>query len=223
MFVRLLFLLLIALNVGVGAWLVLGDGSHRSMPAPTDPGVPALHLLSESGGASGGGVSATAAASGAPKRPVQAGSRCLSIGPFDTQSDTRDAVNALTAHVADIQYRQEQTTQSTGWWVYLPPLPSRDQALAMARQLSAKGVSDYYVVTAGDRQNTISLGLFHDPDNARRRQQQLIDLGFKPELKERTETLPEYWVDVALPAKSDFDWHRYLTRTDISAKPVSCF
>lgn len=222
MFVRLLFLLLIALNVGVGAWLAFGDGGKRPMPVAADPGVPELHLLSE--GRSHAGVpQAVSHPSEARKHAVQAGSRCLSIGPFDTQSDTRDAVRALTAHVADIQYRQEQTTQSSGWWVYLPPLSSRDQALAMARKLSAKGVSDYYVVTAGDRQNTISLGLFHDPDNARRRQQKLIDLGFKPELKERTETLPEYWVDIALPADPKFDWRVYVPRADVSAKPVSCF
>ena len=46
MFLRLLFVLLIALNIAVGAWLVLGqDDVHvRSV---TDPGVPVLHLLTE--------------------------------------------------------------------------------------------------------------------------------------------------------------------------------
>ncbi len=213
MFVRLLFLLLIALNAGVGAWLAFGHPPAAALPPATDPGVPELQLL-------GGGSHADAKTQGGV---AQGDGKCLRIGPFDTQSDTRDALKALAPHVAAIQYRQEQTTQSTGWWVYLPPLSSRDQALAMARKLSAKGVSDYYVVTAGDRQNTISLGLFHDQDNARRRQQKLVDLGFQPQVQERTETLPQYWVDIALPRKPGFDWHAVLKRDDVKATPSSCF
>ena len=219
MFARLLFLLLIALNIGVGAWLAFGPAPVRALPPATDPGVPELKLLSEQGVQSPAALAAQRARANADKGD----GKCLRIGPFDTQSDTRDAIHALGPHVADIQYRQEQTTQSTGWWVYLPPLPSRDQALAMARKLSAKGVSDYYVVTAGDRQNTISLGLFHDPANAKRRQKQLVDLGFQPRLQERTETLPQYWVDIALPKKPGFDWHAYLKRDDVKATPVDCF
>jgi hypothetical protein len=219
MFVRLLFLLLIALNIGAGAWLAFGHAPGRALPPATDPGVPELQLLSEQGVQSPASLAAQRARANAEKGD----GKCLRIGPFDTQSDTRDAINALGPHVADIQYRQEQTTQSTGWWVFLPPLPSRDQALAMARRLSAKGVSDYYVVTAGDRQNTISLGLFHDPDNARRRQKQLVDLGFHPRMQERTETLPQYWVDIALPKKPGFDWRAYLKRDDVKATPIDCF
>lgn len=216
MFFRLLFLLLIALNVGVAAWLAFGH-PVRVAPPPADPGVAELKLLSERDG------KAAAAAPAKPERARRASDRCLAIGPFDTQSDTRAVVDALTPHVPRIQFRQEQTTQSTGWWVYLPAFPSRDDALATARRLSAKGVHDYYVVTAGDRQNTISLGLFHDPDNARRRQQALVALGFQPKLSERTETLPQYWVDIAMPAAAGFDWHRYVDRPGVGAQAVDCF
>ncbi len=219
MFVRLLFLLLLTLNLGVGAWLVFGPATTQVFPPATDPGVPELRLLSEQ---SPSGTPAPAPA-GSAARDIQGDGKCLRLGPFDTQSDMRDAMRALTPHVADIQFQQEQTTQSTGWWVYLPPLASRDQALAMARKLSDKGVSDYYVVTAGDRQNTISLGLFHDPANAQRRVKQLTDLGFPAQLRERTETLPQYWVDIALPRAPGFDWHAYARQGDIKAVPVDCF
>lgn len=46
MLLRLLFVLLIALNIAVGAWLLLGQNdTHAHLP--TDPGVNKLHLLSE--------------------------------------------------------------------------------------------------------------------------------------------------------------------------------
>ena len=46
MVLRLLFVLLIALNIAVGAWLLLGQNDTHAGFA-TDPGVPKLHLLSE--------------------------------------------------------------------------------------------------------------------------------------------------------------------------------
>jgi hypothetical protein len=35
--------------------------------------------------------------------------------------------------------------------------------------------------------------------------------------------LPEYWVDIALPADPGFDWHAYLKRDDIKAQSIDCF
>jgi len=220
MFYRLLFLLLIALNIGAAAWLVFGHPPTTPVPATTDPGVPELKLLSERAG--------TLPAQGT--QPAQAGAaaaasdRCQSIGPFPTQVDMRAAMQALTPHVPRIQYREEEAHQSRGFWVYLPALPSRDAALAAARTLSAKNVRDYYVVTAGDQQNTISLGLFHDRGNAERRRAEIAALGFHAQVNERIETLPVYWVDFALPPAGGFDWRTWLPgRDDLQATQVDCF
>lgn len=222
MFFRLLFLLLIALNIGVAAWLAFAP-QVLYVPPVTDPGVPELHLLSEGSGPSRSLLPAKRATAKPQTREQVRDERCLSIGPFDTQADTSVAINALTPHVSRVQFRQTQTTQSSGWWVYLPAFPTRDAAIQAARTLSGKGVHDYYVVTAGDRQNTVSLGLFHDPENARRRRDKVAALGFKPDMSERTETLPQYWVDIATPAGKPFDWRAYVTNVAVDAKPASCF
>lgn len=47
MFVRVLFLLLVALNLGAGAWLLFGHEPGRTPPPATDPGVPELRLVAE--------------------------------------------------------------------------------------------------------------------------------------------------------------------------------
>src|SRR5699024_3749865 len=114
-------------------------------------------------------------------------------------------------------------TRSTGWWVYLPAFSTQEQALATARSLADKGVRDYYVITAGDRQNTVSLGLFHNEENARHRCARIDKLGFKPKLTQRTETLPEYCVDIALPATRGFDWRAWVKAPAISAAAINCF
>lgn len=222
MFYRLLFLLLLAFNIGVAAWLAFGRPASAPLPPPADPGVAELKLLSERPGPP---AEQSAELDAAPEsRAALASDRCESIGPFPTQADMRMAMRSLTPHVSRIQYREEQARQSRGFWVYLPALASRDAALAAARELSARGVHDYYVVTAGDQQNTISLGLFHDRSNAERRRSDLAALGFNAQLNERVEILPVYWVDFALPPQPGFDWRAWLPgRNDLSQKTVDCF
>lgn len=215
-FYRLLFLLLIAFNIGVAAWLAFGRAPAAPLPPPTDPGVPELKLLSERAGAP--------VRAAAESRAALASDRCESIGPFPTQTDMRAAMQALTPHVPRIQYREGQTHESRGFWVYLPALPTRDAALATARALSAKNVRDYYVVTAGDQQNTISLGLFHDGANADARRAQIAALGFNAQVSQRVETLPVYWVDFVLPPQSGFNWQTWLPgRSDLQTQTVDCF
>jgi hypothetical protein len=47
MFVRALFLLLLAANLGAASWLVFAPSMHAAPAPASDPGVPKLALLSE--------------------------------------------------------------------------------------------------------------------------------------------------------------------------------
>jgi SPOR domain len=116
-----------------------------------------------------------------------------------------------------------RTLRSRGWWVYLPAFNSRNAALGAARDLSAKGIRDYYVVTAGDQENTISLGLFRDGANAIRRRDELTALGFDAQLDERSDDTPEYWLDYAVTPSQRFDWRdRVPDRQELKAQSVPC-
>ena len=217
MFVRLLFLLLVALNLGAGGWLMFGRTPEPPLPPATDPGVPELRLLPEV-------HRATAAAHPAPAASSAAAIACSTLGPFMTTVDMRAAMQALSPHVGRIQYREEPMRRSHGYWVYLPAAATREAALDEARQLAAKGIHDYYVVTAGDSQNTISLGLFNDQSNAQKRLAQLQALGFAARVEQRVDTEPAYWVDYAVPVDGAFNWQAWLPgRNDLESKPVDCF
>ncbi|WP_266170445.1 SPOR domain-containing protein [Dyella subtropica] len=239
MVLRLLFVLLIALNIAVGAWLLLGqDDAHGR--SPTDPGVPTLHLLSERPAAPASSVAVAntepvapaapapapvAAASTAkavpPTRPISY--TCISIGPFATPIDLRNARSALSAQASRMQSRQEQTTQTRGWWVYLPASSSREQALEQARKLSTANINDYFVVGSGGQPNTISLGLFKDPANARKRRDEVVSAGFPAQMTERTETVPEYWLDLAVADGTRFDWRSRLRNSTVGSHSTGCF
>jgi cell division septation protein DedD len=222
MFVRLLFLLLLALNIGVTAWLFLAPQPQARAFAPTDPGVSELVLLSERD--RGSEASAAELASAPEAAADLRNETCVSIGPFPTQADMRAALNSLTPLVPRIQYRDAHTTETRGFWVFLPAQPSREKALALARALSSKGVRDYYVVTAGDQQNTISLGLFHEQANAQKRLNEISALGFAPQLIARTEDLPVYWVDFAQNSAHPVDWRNHVnSQLDLRQQSVTCF
>jgi hypothetical protein len=224
MFLRLLFVLLIALNIAVGAWLLLGqDDSHgRSV---TDPGVPMLHLLSEQVAPPAAAASRPAAPAPAPatSAPVALETRCLAIGPFDTPQDLRNARTALGGPGVRMRSRQEQTTETRAWWVYLPAPGSRAQALALARRLGAANVGDYFVMSSGDQPNAISLGLFKDPANARKRRDEVVTAGFPAQIQERTEQVPEYWLDLVVADGARFDWRGRVRTAGIGSHSTTCF
>lgn len=216
MFLRLLFLLLLALNLGAGAWLLFGRAPLRALPPAADPGVSELRLLSEQ--------PARAPAPGASAPAAPSAETCSTLGAFTTAVDMRFAMQALSPHVARIQYHEEQVGHSHGFWVYLPATADREAALDEARKLAGKGINDYYVVTAGDSQNTISLGLFDNESNAQNRVATLEQLGFPAQVKQRVDTEPAYWVDYAVKAGVPFDWQAWLPgRSDLQAKPIDCF
>lgn len=219
MLARVIVLLLLVLNIGALAWIA---STYRDQPPVTRSGNPdgvaSLVLLSERDPAQ---PIAKLADTPASTQPDDA---CVSIGPFSNRSNVRSVITALTPLTRRIQFREGQLERSRGWWVYLPTFPDRDSALASARQLSERGVKDYYVITAGDQQNTVSLGLFRERNNADTRQRELAALGVQAELGERTEVDPAFWVDFAQPADAPVDWRAHIaSASGVEARSIDCF
>lgn len=219
MFLRLLFVFLMTLNIAAGAWLLLGQDDSLTRGA-TDPGVPELQLLSEQTPA----PAVTSAPEPAPATTVPAASyACMTLGPFATPQDLRAARGALARQAVRLRARQEQTTQSRGWWVHLPTSGSRTQALAQARKLQAAHITDYFVVGSGEQQNTVSLGLFKDPANAHHRLEQVVAAGFPARLSERTEQVPQYWMDLVVADSAHFDWRSRVRDPGVGSHSATCF
>ena len=226
MFLRLLFVLLIMLNIVAAAWLLLGQ-PYAHVPPATDPGVAELHLLSElpapaASAAVADSVAAPATPTVAADTNAPAQLQCLTLGPFATPHDLQQARGALAPVTARMRSRQEQVAQSHSWWVFLPAPGSRAQALALTRQLAARGLKDYFVVGGGDQPNTISLGLFKDQDNARKRRADVTAAGFPARITERTESAPQYWLDLVAD-RSGFDWRSRVRIDGVGSHSTSCF
>jgi hypothetical protein len=220
MIVRTLFVLLLVLNLGAGVWLYMQpDAPVRAAP-PLPPGAKPLVLLSERDAAK---MAQAAELAAAPVPTAAQRGQCFRIGPFNSKDTVASAVTALTPAVERIQLRETTTRIVRGFWVYLPAFNTRDAALTAARQLSSAGVRDYYVVTAGDQENAISLGRFQNRDNAERRRQSVAALGFRPRLEERAETQPQYWIDLESARGRDDAWRGTVAATSTRSRTIPCF
>lgn len=200
MILRGLVVLLACMNLGVALWWWLHAPPSPPAAPPLPSGVASLVLLGEVEAPPSSDLVELASV----PVPLPATPACLSIGPFETPAQLRTAMSALTPLVARIQYRELQATSLRGYRVFLPAAATREQALASARELAARGVRDYYVVTAGEQENTVSLGLFRELANAEARRDELMAMGFQPRLEPRTELAPQWWIDIA--AEPGLDW-----------------
>ncbi len=222
MFARALIALLLVLNLTVALWLVLRPTQQPEPLPPLRGEAASLVLLSEEPQLPENAMAAAAEPDG-PPTPSLAPEQlvCLEIGPFLTQADLRRALNRLTPDAERIQFRETRALARRGFQVYLPAQASRAVALTTARELAAKGVRDYYVVTAGERENTISLGLFQSQENARKRHAEVRALGFDALLQTRTDEIPSYWIDLA--GASTLDWQaRVANYSGVTANTVDC-
>lgn len=217
MLVRAILLLLLSMNLGVALWWFVRPAPPRQVLPAMQPDVPGLRLLSErevQGGA--------AEVAEVPFDPgPEAQELCLALGPLLTQADLRRAVAQLSPQVNRIQFRETVARVERGYWVHLPAPGNREQALQLARDLSQRGLRDYYVVTAGERENMISLGLFRELKNAETRQREVIAAGFEAQLEPRTDDQPQYWIELA--AMPDFNWREAMGGyAGVDARPMPC-
>lgn len=144
---------------------------------------------------------------------------CYTIGPLPTLLAQQRAQDRLAPFVSAMQLRQTEADRDRGWWVYLPT-PDRNAALALTRQLAEKGVEDYYVIAGGALENAVSVGLYENLDNARRRQHQIRLLGFSAQLDVRRETTPQFWVDYRVEADQEPPW-QFILRASPGAQRVA--
>lgn len=223
---RIFFVILLALNLGALAWLLTRPAPDARGSGATDEGVPALVLLKERDRAAmqqsvlAVQQESSASSVGQPAVPAY----CESLGPFPDRATAQAALLAVQPLTRRTQVRNNRARIVRGYWVHIPAHSSREEALATARQLAAAGVRDYYVVTAGDTENTISLGLFHDQGNAEKRREQVAAMGFRARLAERADEREQFWIDYQSLDGQAIAWREAVGEVEgVQPTQVHCF
>jgi sporulation related protein len=221
MLVRALIVLLSVLNLGVAARWIARDPAPPPTPVQVPTGVARLQLVDEG---------ATKAAPAPPPSPATADTQtapvpqavatasditapppqqCFSFGPFAGEAAITAAAK-LKPLVQKLSTREQATSNpAKGWRVYLPPLPSLEQAQAVAQRIGAAGFSDFLVVREGGEANSIALGRFRSESAAKKHADALNAAGFAAQIQPLGDSAgarSETWLDVV--ADEGFDPRR---------------
>lgn len=196
---RILVLILLLLNLGYFAWRMTAGEPPPPAPA-AEPQVPGLVLLSErrpAEQAPPAPVAEPVPAEGAAPQPTPAAPprRCYTLGPLRSEKTAQLLQERLEAAGVAAKRRALEQEEVAGYWVYLPPRPSRQAALALAKELARKGIKDYYVVGPGEYEHAVSLGLFSEQPRAERRAEYIRSLGYEPVTAVRYRSRTLYWLD----------------------------
>ena len=186
---RWMFLLLIVLNLFYYVW-----HQQQAPLRPKEVAPPALaqdskrdiHLLSE-------------ADERAPRKPAATeggGAVCLFLGGFEAEAAAAAVEQRLISLDIRSSVQSVDAAAEVDYWVYLPPLASRQASLRQLKELQARKI-DSYIITQGDLANGISLGIFPRSDSAQSVMQRLRDAGYEPSLRELTRAHRSFWVRIS--------------------------
>jgi cell division septation protein DedD len=121
---------------------------------------------------------------------------CLFLGSFEQMPEASAVEQRLLSLDIRSQVQSVDAAAGVDYWVYLPPLASRQASLRQLRELQARKI-DSYIITQGDLANGISLGIFPRSDSAGSVMQRLREAGYEPLLRELTRAHRSFWVRIA--------------------------
>lgn len=203
---RPLLILLLLFNLGWLLWHLLWPAEEQARPLPPPAqGVARLQLLSERRPA----VAEASPAPGTVPQEDEAGGaqapmlHCYSLGPFRDRKTAQRALERLKSAGVEAGLRSLEEQSFVGYWVYLPPFASRDEARKVARELARKGIKDFYIVSDREQRNAISLGLFRDQFHANRRLARLRAMGYHPRKQVRKRDRTVWWIDYSLQGEAE--------------------
>lgn len=128
------------------------------------------------------------------KKPVGTKSElCWAVGDFASELDAKHVYARMLALDIPARIQERDKLLKQEFWVYLPPLPNKKQALRKLKELQRRKI-DSYIITEGDLANGISLGLFGKQDSVDRLVAKLKKKQISASVKTLDRRKSEYWV-----------------------------
>ena len=137
---------------------------------------------------------------------------CYSVGPLKDEAQIDAVRDWLLAIGGDPVLRVDERRALDRYWVYFPPLASKEEALKEVERMRAEGLEDVIAVPSGDMANAISLGVFSQRETLRRRLRDLEARGYQPSIMPRYTSEKRSWLDVS------FEQGEQLTPDEIGAR-----
>jgi len=201
---RILVGLLLIINLLLFYWISQEPDSADSLASEISTNMPPLTLLDEQSSAlaqdeTSEVLNTAKSADTNEPRAVFLELACYSLGPFVLESSVKSASYTLKDLGLVTVKRYETRRELSGFWVYIPPLPSRADASKVVSMLKQRGVKDYLIVPNGVKKYAISLGFFRTREGAQQRQAHMQALGLAPILEESYRESSGFWLDFTSP------------------------
>lgn len=219
-------MVLLTMNVTYFAWLTLGIGTanaqHAQLRQPSGPPLllwtewerdSALQAQEQKPQATSVAAAKTAAAPTANRGTPKA---CYTLGPFYLVHDVSRAATDFETRGATTQQRAAAERKQGGYWVFIPPLPSLQNARNTLRELKTNNVDDLLIIAEGRKENAISVGVFSSQVKAEQRRNEIARFGFTANIEPLQHTQPLYWLDIEL-------WKQTTLPDDLWRKMASDF
>jgi hypothetical protein len=220
---RNLLLTLILANLAFAAWhnwfaptepliTVRNDDKPRIVLSDEAPGGGVARAAGDKAWNAAGGTSAGRPAAGGSQAAAAtpdgspAGTRCISVGPFEELEHALNAGRSLRQSGYDPVRRETAGEIWDGYWVYIDRIPTRDEAEHILATLRDAGIDDAAITTGPNAAYRVSLGIYTEMARGGRRLAEARQLGLEPTIANRTEQGRVYWVDVMLPDGKDLDF-----------------
>lgn len=157
-----------------------------------------LNLLSEVQPASPPSNSASAAPG--DEHAVQA--NCLFLGDHSRREAAEVMLQRLRMRGIDGVVVSREVAVGDDYWVFLPPLASRQAAILQLRELQARNI-DSYVITMGELENGISLGIYSQLAAAQSFVARVSGLGYGAKMRRLPRTHRRFVVQVSSAPNHD--------------------
>lgn len=123
---------------------------------------------------------------------------CFTFGPLAEEIMATGLSEWFTSRGVRINKRSTNERGKQLFWMYLAPKGSLTDAMATVFDLRDKGISDYRLISRGDLENAISMGLFSSQATVNRRLKELEKKGYNPIVVPYYDEKSLHWVDVQL-------------------------
>ncbi|WP_313520310.1 SPOR domain-containing protein [Pseudomonas sp.] len=190
---RWLFLLLLVLNLFYYVWHQQQAPMRVKEVAPLSLYRSAednIRLLSESGNVP------SVQGRPAPATPVEAPEAvCLFVGGYAAENDIQPLQQRLNGLDVSAVVQSRDAEGAVDYWVYLPPLASRQASLRQLKELQSRHI-DSYLIGEGDLADGISLGMFPRRELADALVSRLGETGYEPQVRELPRAYRSFWLRI---------------------------
>lgn len=127
-------------------------------------------------------------------------SQCVVMGSFPEIISARQGRIELEAQGIETKVVQIAKQLPAVSWVYIPPQPSRKDALIILKSLQDKKIDSFLMSEPGEYQYAISLGFFGNEDSALSIQKERKAQGYDAHITKRVRERKAYWIGVEDPS-----------------------